>query len=65
MGLLGQDGISEGFLDGNAAFIAQGCTKRGRICPQTAQERSLADMLTVMTMNEGMASTFVPIACQN
>ncbi|NBB96826.1 MAG: hypothetical protein GVY34_01455, partial [Alphaproteobacteria bacterium] len=33
--LLGHDGISGGFLDENAAFIAQGCTERGRICPQS------------------------------
>ncbi|MBN2761281.1 MAG: hypothetical protein JXQ79_12340 [Rhodobacteraceae bacterium] len=63
LGLLGRDGISDAFLSENAAFIAQGCTERGRFCPQTAQERALADMLTLMTMNEGMASTFVPFAC--
>lgn len=63
LGLLGRDGISDGFLAENAAFIAQGCTERGRICPQSDQERALADMLTVMTMNEGMASTFVPFTC--
>ncbi|MCC1481282.1 hypothetical protein [Roseibaca sp. Y0-43] len=63
LGLVGRDGISDGFLTANAAFIAQGCTERGRICPKSDQERALADLLTVMTMNEGMASTFVPFAC--
>lgn len=59
----GRDGISDAFLDQNADFIAKGCTERSRICPSTPQERELADMLTVMTMNAGMASTFVPFAC--
>lgn len=61
--LWGDDGISPEFLDGNAAFIAQGCTERGRICPASPQERALADRLTLVTMNEGMASSFVPFAC--
>jgi len=61
--LWGDDGISAEFLEGNAAFIAQGCTERGQICPASPQERALADRLTLMTMNEGMASTFVPFAC--
>ena len=61
--ILGRDGIREDFLARNAAFIAGGCSGQGDICPQTAQEFELVDLLTVMTMNEGMASTFVPFGC--
>ncbi|TDT77219.1 hypothetical protein BDE40_0499 [Litoreibacter halocynthiae] len=61
--MLGSDGISDSFTDGNARFIASGCTEQIRLCPQSVKELELADMLTVMTMSEGMASTFVPFGC--
>ena len=60
----GADGLRPAFLQENADFIAAGCTTERPICPETAQEGALADLLTVLTMNEGMASTFVPFACR-
>lgn len=33
------------------------------VCPVTEAELELANLLTIMTMNEGMASTFVPFKC--
>ncbi|WP_136635657.1 hypothetical protein [Pseudooceanicola onchidii] len=60
---LGADGIRPEFTDQNEAFLAGGCTGPEKVCAVTPEERALADMLTVMTMNEGMASTFVPFAC--
>ncbi|WP_037272348.1 hypothetical protein [Roseovarius mucosus] len=62
---LGQEGLSPRFLEENKAFIRSGCVAPARICAQTAQDYALADLLTMMTMNEGMASTFVPFGCQN
>jgi hypothetical protein len=61
----GLDGIGAAFATGHADFLASGCTLRGRICPQTPQEIALADRLTVLAMNEGMASTFLPFSCRD
>lgn len=63
LALLGQDGLRPEFLARNRAFIAAGCGAQARICAETPEEYALADLLTVMTMNEGMASTFVPFGC--
>ena len=63
LGMLGQDGIRKEILAENDAFIASGCIDNYRICPQTDRETELANLLTIMTMNEGMASTFVPFGC--
>jgi len=59
----GREGISEGFITAHDDFIAGGCVSRGAVCPRSAQEYRLADILTVAAMNEGMASTFLPFAC--
>lgn len=61
--LRGRDGLRPRFLEANRAFIAAGCVQRGRVCAETPEEIALADLLTIMTMNEGMASTFVPFGC--
>ena len=57
--------ISEDFMAANAAFVESGCLSKGQVCPRTKQEIELVNLLTVLTMNEGMASTFVPIGCPN
>jgi hypothetical protein len=59
----GREGLTEAFLAANQSFIDGGCQDRGAVCPVTAAELTLADILTIMTMNEGMASTFVPFNC--
>ncbi len=61
--MLGRGGIRDDFLARNAEFIAGGCQANTNICPETAREVDLVNLLTVMTMNEGMASTFVPFGC--
>lgn len=61
----GHDGLRVAFLAQNDAFIAGGCVDQGHVCPATDQEGAFADLLTVMTMNEGMASTFVPFGCHD
>ena len=63
VGMVEPEGLSAEFLAQNEAFIAGGCTDYIRICPTSAQEYRLVDILTLMTMNEGMASTFVPFGC--
>ncbi|MBC7178921.1 MAG: hypothetical protein H5U14_02330 [Roseovarius sp.] len=62
---LGPARLSHRFIEENQIFIASGCVAPARICAKTAQDYTLADLLTMMTMNEGMASTFVPFGCEN
>lgn len=61
----GLDGLRQEFLRDNTLFIEGGCQTPGRVCPETDAERALANLLTIMTMNEGMASTFVPFNCRD
>lgn len=61
---MGSDGISPEFIAQNDEFIATGCIERTVVCPRSLEEFDMANMLTVMTMNEGMASTFVPFTCR-
>ncbi|MDF9302072.1 hypothetical protein P5P81_05835 [Tritonibacter mobilis] len=63
LGFQGQDGLREAFLSANQAFIDGGCQTQSDVCPITDAELELANLLTIMTMNEGMASTFVPFGC--
>lgn len=63
--LQGHDGLSNAFLSTNQRFIDRGCQGARTLCPQSDAEFKLADLLTVMTMNEGMASTFVPFGCDD
>ena len=62
---IGPDGISADFIAQNDKFIATGCVERTVVCPRSKQEGDMANMLTMMTMNEGMASTFVPFTCRS
>lgn len=61
---IGPDGISPEFIAQNDKFIATGCIERTIVCPRSKEDFDMANMLTVMTMNEGMASTFVPFTCR-
>jgi hypothetical protein len=56
-------GVRPVFLDAHQQFIDAACDHSVKICAETPREVELADMLTIMSMNEGMASTFVPFAC--
>lgn len=62
---IGPDGISAKFVAQNESFVATGCIERTVVCPRSSEEFDMANMLTVMTMNEGMASTFVPFTCRD
>lgn len=55
--------LSKPFLDGNEAFIARGCTERVPVCPRTEADLEIANILTIVAMNAGTASTFLPFAC--
>lgn len=60
---IGSDDINYNFLATNENFIASGCTEQIAICPQSNQERDIADLVTLVMMNEGAASTFLPFRC--
>lgn len=61
----GHQGLSNEFLSSNQRFIDGACKGDRTLCPISDAELKFADLLTVMTMNEGMASTFVPFGCPN
>ena len=60
----GRAGISEDFIRGNETFIADGCSSGADVCPRSAQEINLANVLTMAAMNFGTASSFLPFVCR-
>ncbi len=59
----GPAGIGAEFSDRNAAFVAAGCLGERNVCPRSAAELALADLLTVMVVSEGIAGTCLPFGC--
>jgi hypothetical protein len=60
----GTKGLSQAFLERHDAFLASGCTARADVCPRSAEELDLANIMVVAAMNAGTASTFPPFACR-
>ena len=60
----GTTGLGREFLDRHEAFLASGCTAQANVCPRSAEELDLANMMVVAAMNAGTASTFPPFACR-
>ena len=60
----GRKGLGQPFLDSHEAFLASGCSIRGEVCPRSTEELNLANVMVIMGMNQGMASTFMPFACR-
>lgn len=60
----GRQGLGRDFVARHEAFLASGCTARADVCPRSAEEFALADILTIAAMNAGTASTFLPFACR-
>jgi hypothetical protein len=59
----GKDGLSAGFVAGNAAFIRSGCLSPDKVCPRAGKDRQFADVLAIRVVNEGMSTTFLPFDC--
>lgn len=57
-------GLSRDFLNDHDAFLASNCTATVAVCPRSEEELRLANALVVMSMNDGMASTFAPFSCR-
>lgn len=60
----GPRGLGQEFLDSHAAFLASGCMAPAAVCPRSAEELALANVMVILSMNQGMASTFAPFACR-
>jgi len=60
----GTQGLGREFLDRHEAFLVSGCTTRADVCPRSAEELDLANMMVVAAMNAGTASTFPPFSCR-
>jgi hypothetical protein len=60
----GAQGLGREFLDRHDAFMASGCTASTDVCPRSAQELALANIMIIASYNAGMGSTFSPFACR-
>jgi hypothetical protein len=60
----GTKGLGQPFIASHEAFLASGCSIRGDVCPRSAEELDLANILVIAAMNAGTASTFLPFACR-
>lgn len=60
----GTRGLGQEFLAAHEAFLASGCTVRANVCPRSTEELDLANIMVVVAMNAGTASTFPPFACR-
>jgi hypothetical protein len=61
---MGKHGLGQTFLDAHEAFLASGCTRRADVCPRSEEELKLANVMVILAMNAGTASTFPPFACR-
>ena len=59
----GTEGLSPGFLAAHDAFLASGCRDR-TVCPRSAAEVAMADLMTIMAVNARIAGTFLPFVCR-
>ncbi len=60
----GSRGLGQAFLSSHEAFLASDCTARAEVCPRSAEELDLANVMVIAAMNAGTASTFLPFACR-
>ncbi len=58
----GVGGLGADFVAAHETFLASGCEIR-QVCPRGEAEIAAANILTVLAMNAGAASTFLPFAC--
>ena len=60
----GTRGIGPEFIERHEAFLASGCSTQADVCPRSAEELDLANIMVIAAMNAGTASTFPPFACR-
>ncbi len=60
----GTKGLGPEFIASHDAFMASGCQTPPDVCPRSAEELNLANVMVIAGMNAGIASTFMPFACR-
>jgi hypothetical protein len=60
----GRAGLGAAFIERHEAFLASGCATPPDVCPRSPEEFEVANLLVIMAMNAGMASTFPPFSCR-
>ncbi|KAA2244343.1 hypothetical protein [Salinarimonas soli] len=60
----GKAGLGPAFIERHEAFLASGCLAQADVCPRSPEELDVANILTILAMNAGTASTFLPFACR-
>jgi hypothetical protein len=61
---MGSRGLGKDFLDRHEAFLASNCTRTSDVCPRSTAELELANVMVILAMNAGTASTFPPFFCR-
>ena len=61
----GSAGLGTEFLARHAEFLASGCRTKADVCARSREEIRLANVMVVLAMNAGTASTFPPFYCRN
>ena len=61
----GSAGLGPEFLARHAAFLASDCRTKANVCARSPEEIRLANVMVVLAMNAGTASTFPPFYCRN
>lgn len=59
----GPTGLGDDFMRRHDAFMASGCTSEPNVCPVSATELDVANIMVIAAMNAGTASTFPPFRC--
>lgn len=59
----GRKGLGQPFIEAHEAFLSSGCSIKGEVCPRSKEELDLANVMVILGMNQGMASTFMPFSC--
>ncbi|SFJ81137.1 hypothetical protein SAMN05216304_11580 [Bosea sp. OK403] len=60
----GTQGLGPEFLGNHEAFLGSGCMAQANVCPKSAEELELANIMVILAMNAGTASTFLPFSCR-
>ena len=58
----GSAGLGPEFMQTHDQFLASDCSIRS-VCPVSREELDVANTLTILAMNAGTASTFLPFSC--
>lgn len=57
-------GLGAEFIAAHEAFLASDCQGERNVCPRSKEELDLANLMVILAMNAGTASTFLPFACK-